>query len=136
MFPAFDLSTKNVGFRNDNGRVTTVTYENRCHPTHATLLKSILIQVYVLDPVSSSDNHIHFIPYDLLQTTDATTANNQITQQNCFLAQTGIVPIPNITLDTMNSGLKYRLLAITSVIGLEPTYLTAKSGKLLIIVKK
>ena len=36
----------------------------------------------------------------------------------------------------MNSGLKERLLAITSVIGLEPTYLTAKSGKWLVIVKK
>ena len=36
----------------------------------------------------------------------------------------------------MQSGLKYRLLAITSVIGLEPIYLTTKSGKWLVIVKK
>ena len=36
----------------------------------------------------------------------------------------------------MNSGLKERLLAIPSVIGLEPTYLTTKSGKWLVIVKK
>ena len=36
----------------------------------------------------------------------------------------------------MNSGLKDRLLAITSVIGLEPTYLTTKSGKWLVVVKK
>jgi len=36
----------------------------------------------------------------------------------------------------MNSGLKERLLAITSVISLEPTYLTAKSSKWLVIVKK
>ena len=36
----------------------------------------------------------------------------------------------------MNSGLKDRLLAINSVIGLELMYLTTKSGKWLIIVKK
>lgn len=36
----------------------------------------------------------------------------------------------------MNSGIKYRILAITSVIGLQPTYLITKLGKWLVIVKK
>ena len=36
----------------------------------------------------------------------------------------------------MQFGLKDRLLAITSIIGLEPIYLTTKSGKWLVIVKK
>ena len=108
----------------------------RCHPDHTTLLKSILNQASVLDPVSSSDSHIHLIPYGLLQTKDATTVKNQITQYNRFLAQTGIVPILNIAPETMNSGLKYRILVIISVIGFEPTYLTTKSGKWLVIVKK
>ena len=31
VFPAFDLSTKRVGFGNGNSRVTTVAYEIRCH---------------------------------------------------------------------------------------------------------
>ena len=52
-----------------------------------------------------------------------------------FFFQTGIAPILNITPYTMSFGLKYRLLAITSVIGVEPTYLTTKSGKWLVIVK-
>ena len=52
------------------------------------------------------------------------------------MAQTGIVPILNITSDTMNSGLKERVLAITSVIGLELISFTTKSGKWLVIVKK
>ena len=99
--PAFDLSTKRV-----TTQVTTIAYEIRCHPSHATLLKSILIQASLLNPVLPSDNHKHFIPYYLLQTTDVTTVKNQITQQNRFLAQTGIVPILNITPDTMNSDLK------------------------------
>ena len=86
-------------------------------------------------PHPPSDNHIHFIPYGLLQTTD-TTVKIKTTQQNRFPAQSGIVPILNITQDTMNSGLKERLLAIPSIIGLEPTYLTTKSGKWLVIVKK
>ena len=124
VFPAFNLSTKRVRFGNGNSRVTTVAYEIRCHPAHATLLKSIIIQASVLDPVPPSDNHMHFIPYGLLQTTDANTVKNQITQKNRFFDQTGIVPILNITPETMQSGLKDRLLAITLVIGLEPTYLT------------
>ena len=69
------------------------------------VLKSILIQESVIDFIPPYDKYIHFIPYGLLQTTDATTVKI-ITQQNRFLAQTGIVPILNITLDTMKSGLK------------------------------
>ena len=80
VFPAFDLSTKRVEFGNGTTRVTTVAYKIRCHPSHATLLKPILIQAFVLDPVSPSDNHTHFVPYGPLQTTDATTVKNQITQ--------------------------------------------------------
>ena len=81
---AFDLFVKRVGFGNGNSRVTTIASKIRCHLDHATLLKLILIQVSVLDPVSPSDNHIHFILYGLLQTTDATTVKNQISQQNHF----------------------------------------------------
>ena len=43
VFLEFDLSTKRIGFRNGNARVTTVAYEMRCHPDHATILKPILI---------------------------------------------------------------------------------------------
>ena len=50
-FPTFNLFTKHVGFGNGNVRVTTVAYEIRCHPTHATLIKSIIIQASVLDPI-------------------------------------------------------------------------------------
>ena len=35
-FPAFDLSTKRVEFGNGTTRLTTVAYEIRCHPVHAT----------------------------------------------------------------------------------------------------
>ena len=94
------------------------------------------MQAFLLDPVPPSDNHIHFILYGLLQTIDATTIKKQITQQNCFLAQTGIIPILNITQNTMNSGFKERLLVIPSFIDIEPIYLTTKSGKRLVIVKK
>ena len=106
VFPAFDISTKRVGFGNGNARVTTVAYEIRCHFDHATLLKSIFIQASVLDPISASKNYTHFIPYGLFQTTYSFTVKNQTIQQNRFLAQTGIVPILKIANDTMTSGLK------------------------------
>ena len=136
VFPAFDISTKRVGFGNGNARVTTVAYEIRCHLDHATLLKSIFIQVSVLDPISASKNHTHFIPYGLFQTTYSFTVKNQIIQQNRLLDQTGIVPILKFAKDTMTSGLKERLDALPSIIGLEPPYLTEKSGKWLVVVKK
>ena len=138
-FPAFDLSTKRIGFGNGTNRVTTVAYEVKCHPNHSTILKSLLIKASVLDPLPPSDTNIHFIPHGLIQSTDATTVKNQFTQQNRFLAQTGIIPIFNITDESMNggtNGIKTRLLAIPSVIGIEPTYLTDTTGKWLILVKK
>ena len=63
LFPAFDLSTKRVEFKNDNARSTTITYEISCHPDHTILLKSILIQIQVLDTTPPSGTHIYFIPY-------------------------------------------------------------------------
>ena len=138
-FPAFDLSTKRIGFGNGTHRVTTVAYEVKCHPKHSTILKSLLIKASVLDPLPPSDTNIHFIPHGLIQSTDATTVKNQLTQQNRFLSQTGIIPIFNITEDSMHggtNGIKKRLLDIPSVIAIEPTYLTETSGKWLILVKK
>ena len=75
---AFNMSTKRVGIGNGNTRITTVSYEIRCHPDHTTILKSILllIQVSMLNPITPSDNHVHFITYGLLQTTDATIVKN------------------------------------------------------------
>ena len=84
------------------------------------------IQASTLDPIPPSDSNIYFIPHGLIQTTDAAIVKNQITQQNKFLEQTALVPILNIHHDIINSGLKESLLAIPSVIGLEPTYLTEK----------
>ena len=132
-FPAFDLSTKRIGFGNGTKRVITVAYEVKCHPTHSTILKSLLIKASVLDPLPPSDTNIHFIPRGLIQSTDATTVKNQLTPQNRFLAQTGIIPIFNINEESTNggtnNGIKTRLLAISSVIGIEPTYLTETSEK-------
>ena len=58
-----------------------------------------------------------------------TTVKNQIIQQNKFLEQTGLVPILNIHSDIMNSGLKERLIAIPSIIGLEFRYIPEKSER-------
>ena len=78
VFPEFDISTKHVGSGNSHTRITTVAYEIRCHFDHANLLKSILIQASVLDHIPYSNNHIHFIPYSIIQTTDSSTVKTQI----------------------------------------------------------
>ena len=76
VFPAFDLSTKRIGFGNGSNRVTTTTYEIKCHPTHSTLLKFLLIKSSVLDPIQPSDSNIYFISHCLIQYTDTTTVKN------------------------------------------------------------
>ena len=139
IFPAFDLSTKRIGFGNGTHRLTTVEYEVKCHSAHSTILKYLVIKSSILDPLPPSITNVHFIPHGLIQSTDATTVKNQLIQQNRFLAQTGILPIFNITKESMNAGTNYgikkRLLAISSVIGIEPTYLIEFSGKWLVLVQ-
>ena len=76
IFPAFDLSTKRIGFGNGTNRVTTVAYEVKCHSNHSTIVKSPLIKTSVLYPLPPSDTNIHFIPHGLIQSTDATTVKN------------------------------------------------------------
>ena len=129
LFLTFDLSTKTICFGNGSNRVTTVAYEIKCHPSKSILLKSLLIKSCILDLIAPFDSNIHFIPHDLIQSTDTPTVKNQITQQNHFLTQTGIVPILNITETAMNSGIKTRLLDIPSLIWLDPKYLTESSAK-------
>ena len=50
IFPAFDLSTKRIGFGNETNRVTTVAYEVKFQPAHSIILKYLLIKSSVLDP--------------------------------------------------------------------------------------
>ena len=78
VFPAFNLSTKRIGFGNGFNRVTTVAYEVKCHPARSTLLKSLLIKSSVSYLLPPSDTNIHFISHGLIQSTDATTAKTQI----------------------------------------------------------
>ena len=62
VFPAFDLSTKRIGFGRESNRVITIAYEIECHPAHSTQLKSLLIKASVLDTILPSDSNIHFFP--------------------------------------------------------------------------
>ena len=118
--PCFNLSTKRIRFSNGSNRVTIIAYEIKCHPAHSTILKYLFIKSSVLEPIQPSESNIHFIPNGLIKSINATIVKNQIIQQNCFLAQTGIVSILKIPKTTMNSGIKTRLLDIPSVIGLNP----------------
>ena len=103
-FPAFDLSTKRIGFGNETNRFIRVAYKIIYHSAHSTILKSLLIKSSVLEPLTPSDTNTYFIPHGLIQSTDATIVKDQLTHQYHFLAQTGIVPIFNINADSMNAG--------------------------------
>ena len=104
IFPAFDLSTKRIGFGNETNRFIRVAYKIIYHSAHSTILKSLLIKSSVLEPLTPSDTNTYFIPHGLIQSTDATIVKDQLTHQYHFLAQTGIVPIFNINADSMNAG--------------------------------
>ena len=95
---------KRIGFGNRTNRVITVVYEVKCSPAHSTILKFLLIKSSVLDPPPLSDTNIYFIPHSLIISTDATTVKNKVSQQNRFLVQTGIIPIINITDDSIKAG--------------------------------
>ena len=110
MFPAFGVSTNRIRFGNGSNRVTIIAYEIKCHSTKSTLLKAFLIKSSILDLIPPFDSNIHSISHCVIQSTVATTVKNQITQQNYFLAQTGIVPIFTISETTIKSDLKTRLL--------------------------
>ena len=78
IFPAFDLSTKKVGFGNSSHRVKTIAYEVKCHPDHIALLNVFLTRVSILYKTPSSDSTIHFIPYGLINISDSNTIKHQI----------------------------------------------------------
>ena len=63
IFPAFNLSTKRIGFGNGTNRVTTVIYEGKYHSVYSTIRKSLLKKHSVLDPLPPSDANIHFITH-------------------------------------------------------------------------
>ena len=136
IFPAFDLSTKKVGFGNYPHRVTTITYEVKCHPDHSALLKVLLTRGSVLDKNPPSDSTIHFIPYGLINVSDSNTVKHQIIQKNQFIHHTTIIPIHNIDEDTMYSGLKDKIENLPSVTNIEKVYLSSTSEKWLVITTK
>ena len=135
-FPAFDLSTKIVGFGNSLRRVTTIVYEVKYHFDHSALLKVLLTRASVLDKNPPSDSTIHFIPYGLINISDSNTVKDQIIQQNQIIHNATIIPIHNIDEDTRYFGLKYKLENIPSITNIEKTYLSSTSGKWLVITTK
>ena len=133
---AFNLSTKLVEFGNDNTWVTTVAYEIRFHLDHVTLLKininsSIRVWPHIYFQHSYSLHSIRLTSnYRYRHRQNSNNLTEPIPSSNL------IVHIINITKNITNSWLKERLLTLPSVIVLGPTYLTERSGKWLVVVKK
>ena len=134
-FPDFDLPTKKVDFGNSARRVTAIVYEIKYHPDHSTLLTVLLRGESVLDKTPPSDSTIHFIPYGLINVSDANTVKHQLIQKHQFIHNTTIIPIHSIDDYTMYYALK-KLEHFLSDTNIEPTYLSFKSGKWLVLTTK
>ena len=76
--PAFDLSTKKIGFGNGKRRVTTTAFEVKCHPDDALILKHLFCRLSTSDDKALSNNHIHFVAYGLPQYTSSEFYRSQI----------------------------------------------------------
>ena len=149
IIPAFDISTKKVGFGNSTGQVTTIVYEIKynpdhssllkilmcrsssigqvttidfeikCHPDHASLLKIPLCRSSVPDDTLPSNDDIRFIPYGLTQETDENTVKQKIIKHNNYINRITIISIFNINPDVMLNGLGQTIVDIPSVIVLD-----------------
>ena len=86
LIPAFDIHHKTVGNGNGENRIgngnganiiSTTAFDIRCNPKDSSLLKTLMTRCS-----EDTNNEFTFIPYELLQITNAETYRRQIIFQN------------------------------------------------------
>ena len=92
LIPAFDIYHKTVGNGNGANRVSTIVFDIRCNPKDSSLLKTLMTRCS-----EDTNNEFTFIPYRLLQMTNAETYRRQIIFQNNFIASMAIILIYGVT---------------------------------------
>ena len=75
--PAFDIHHKTVGNGNGENRISTTVFDIRYNPKDSSLLKTLMARCS-----EDTNNELTFIPYELLQITNAETYRRQIIFQN------------------------------------------------------
>ena len=80
ILPAIDLSSSTVSYGNGTLRVKTTTFEVKCHPDHATILKTFL-NISFLNTDQNNYDNIQFVPYGLDQVAGEQVYKQQIVKQ-------------------------------------------------------
>ena len=82
LIPAFDIHHKTVGNGNGANMISTTVFDIRCNPKDSSLLKTLMTQC-----LEDTNNEFAFIPYGLLQMTNAETYRRQIIFRTILLHQ-------------------------------------------------
>ena len=77
LIPAFDIHHKTVGNGNGANRISTTAFDIRCNSKDSSLFKTLMARCS-----EDTNNEFTFIPYELLQITNAETYRRQIIFQN------------------------------------------------------
>ena len=131
LIPAFDIHHKTVGNGNGANRISTTAFDIRCNPKDSSLLKTLMARCS-----EDTNNDFTFIPYGLLQMTNAETYRRQIIFQNNFIASMAIIPIYGVTKAAMRDKVQEKLRQVAGISGIEETHLTMDKGKWLVVTNK
>ena len=66
IFPAFDLNMRIIMFGNSETRISTLTFEVRCHPDNTNVIKIILSRISSNEKSPPSEEIIYFFSYGLV----------------------------------------------------------------------
>ena len=72
----------------------------------------------------------------MVQVIETATVRHQMIKQNKYLTKTRLITFYNIDEIIMHNGMNTSLLTLSSILGIETTYLSLTSGKWFVLVSK
>ena len=88
LIPVFDIHHKTVGNGNGSNRISMIAFDIHCNPKDSSIPKLLMARCS-----KDSNKDFTFIPYELLQMTNAETYRRQKIFQNNFIVSMAIIPI-------------------------------------------
>ena len=101
--PAFNISFKKIRYGNGARRVSTSTFEVKCHPDNVTDLKRHLCRISASDVMVHNNENVYFVPHGLPHYSSFELYRSQINKQNSFLYNIIIIPLLNIDCNNIYS---------------------------------
>ena len=100
------------------------------------LLKSSIDKIFCNQPHSFLWSNYVFITYAVVQVIETATVRHQMIKQNKYLTKTGLITFFNINEIIMHNWMNTSLLTLSSILGIETTYLSPTSSKWFVLVSK